>query len=263
VIALAQLTILALTTWSNLMPEIAGQEQAPVCQGLSNASLFCLDPHPDHLAARVTAIVVLLSVMAGVAPRVVSFLHFWVSFSLASSIGLPDGGEQVAQVASLLVVFISLRDQRAFAWTRAQESTSGAGVLVGMAFAGWLVLRLQMAFIYAQSGLSKLTNEDWLNGSAMYYVIRDPSFGASGLVGSIFQAVTYNPVGTALLTWGTIIGEVLLAVLLLMGPAHRRVALLLAALLHIGIVLAIGLWSFAAIMIGAVVIAAAPQRARE
>ncbi len=69
--------------------------------------------------------------------------------------------------------------------------------------------------------------------------------------------MTAVPLGTALLTWGTISLETAAGVLVLSRPRRRQGALVLVVALHVGILLAIGLWSFAIIMIGAVTVATA------
>lgn len=255
-VGLAQLSILGLTSWANLTPQILGQAQSPICSSVGRVSIFCLDPSPNKLIARVALMVILGLVVAGVVPAVTSFLHLWASFSIASSVALPDGGDQVAVIATFLIAFITLGDIRLCAWTSSPPKR-GPAVLAGVGGAAIFILRLQIAFIYLQSGLSKLGVEDWLNGSALYYVVRDPSFGATGPIGEVLRAMTAVPLGTALLTWGTISLETAAGVLVLSRPRRRQGALVLVVALHVGILLAIGLWSFAIIMIGAVTVATA------
>ena len=42
--------------------------------------------------------------------------------------------------------------------------------------------------------------EDWANGSAEYYIMRDGSFGAAGPLSDFFLSITFTP-------WGTLIGS--------------------------------------------------------
>lgn len=258
-IALAQMSILVLTSWTNLTPEIVGQKTAPTCLGVVQGSVFCLDPSDDKLLARLASGLILALVLSGFVPAISGILHAWVAFSLSTSIGLPDGGDSAAAVTTLLIAFIILRDRRWNAWHRNTAPTSST-ILSGIAWGAWWMLRLQMAFIYIESGLSKFGTEQWVNGSALYYVVRDPSFGGSGIAGQLARAITEMPLGTALLTWGTIALEVAVGALLLGGPKARRTALALVVALHLGIIIFIGLWSFAAIMMGAVLVATAPSR---
>ena len=258
-IALAQLSILLFTSWSSLTPDIVGQDISPHCVGVTRGSLFCLDRTPDELFARMGAVLVLLLVVSGFLPAVSGFLHAWVSFSLSTSIGLPDGGDAAAAVTTLMIAFLTLRDLQWNAW-RHRPRASSSRALDGVAWGSWWILRVQIAFIYFESGLSKFGTADWVNGSALYYVVRDPSFGASGMTGDVARALTEIPLGTAVLTWGTIALEVAVGALLLGGPEARRVALGLVIALHVGIIVFVGLWSFAVVMVGAVLVATAPKR---
>lgn len=253
-IALSQLLTLLLTSWENLTPEIVDTPQTPVCDSVFGASLFCIGDSHGAVWQRLVAIAILLLVCGGIFPRYTSILHAWVSFSMALSMGLPDGGEQVAQVTTVLICLMMLSDNRAFAW-KVKDVVVGPNWASGISFAAWWVLRLQMAGIYLESGLSKIGVPDWVNGTAMYYVVRDPSFGASGTVGTLLRWITSMPVGTAFLSWGTIVFEVTIAVLLLRSKKYRVVALVFVVSLHMGIIIAIGLWSFGLIMIGAVLVA--------
>jgi antimicrobial peptide system SdpB family protein len=117
-------------------------------------------------------------------------------------------------------------------------------------------LCLQLSGIYFESGLAKLAVTDWVNGSALFYITRDPMFGSVGIVGDFLHWFTCAPAGTALLTWGTIIAEVAFGVLFLAPAPIKKYGLVGAVVLHLGIGLVMGLWSFALAMIGTAVVAA-------
>jgi antimicrobial peptide system SdpB family protein len=111
--------------------------------------------------------------------------------------------------------------------------------------------------IYLQSAVAKLFVEDWVNGSAEFYIVRDPMFGASGFLRDVLIGATSIPLIVAAATWGPIIAELAIGMLIL-GPSRwRRLGLRMVLALHIGIVVTMGLWSFAVTMIGGVVVAAA------
>lgn len=261
-IAVGQLSVLLLTSWNHLTPEILGVQRSPICQGVVRLSVFCLDVADDRIVARAVSVVVLLLVISGIVPSATSALHAWVSFSLANAVGLPDGGDQVAQIVTVFIFLINVGDFRLWAWSGARTPRQ-LPVLVGVRQGAWWALRLQMAFIYFESAVSKYSVPDWQNGSALYYVVRDPSFGATGLLGDLLKWWTYLPIGTASLTWGTVLVEMAIAVLVLGGRRCRRIALALAVCLHAAIFLAIGLFSFAIVMVGAMSIAALPSIGRD
>lgn len=105
-------------------------------------------------------------------------------------------------------------------------------------------------------GLSKLAERDWVNGAAVFYDIRDPAFGSSGITRAALRALTAQPWGTAALTWGTIVLECAIALAVVSASRFKQYSLVAVIVLHFGIAVALGLWSFAMIMIGTVTIAA-------
>ncbi|WP_051701813.1 hypothetical protein [Mycetocola saprophilus] len=257
IIALGQLVTLALTSWLNLSTEVLSVEPATYCAGVRRASLFCLGSETPQEFGRWIGIVIAALVIAGAFPRILAVAHLWLALSMNISLSLPDGGESVAVFATAFLVLIELADRRRLGWCRAPAESadlprSGPRAI---SYAGSLALCIQLAGIYFESGLAKLAVSEWVDGSAMFYVTRDPMFGTVGWVGDILQALTMLPAGAALLTWGTIAVECTIAVLLLLPSRYKRYALLGVVPLHLGIGVAMGLWSFAATMIGTALIA--------
>ncbi|MEU9101900.1 HTTM domain-containing protein [Streptomyces sp. NPDC048361] len=118
----------------------------------------------------------------------------------------------------------------------------------GTAFAAFWALRIQLVILYAQSGISKFGVPDRLNGSAEYYILRDPIFGAAEpFKGPVLWLSEHGPT-LALLAWGGIIIELVIAAFLLGPERWRKVAFVLDVLLHASIIATIGLWSFSLIM---------------
>jgi antimicrobial peptide system SdpB family protein len=260
-IAFAQLLTLTLTSWANLTADVLGRVPSSYCDGPRWISLFCIGSDaPDELG-RWLAVVVCVAVIAGVLPRWVSLLHAWVAVSMAVSLSLPDGGEAVAVFSCALLIGVVAPDGRAFAWRPA--ASRARPTLVAVSYAASLALCLQMAGIYFESGLAKLAVSDWANGSAVYYIARDPMFGGTGALGGLLQLATAHPAGTALFTWGTIALECLVAVSLLLPSRCKRYGLAGIIVMHAGIAVVMGLWSFSLIMIGTATVAAyaLPSRA--
>ncbi|QHC70946.1 sporulation-delaying protein SdpB family protein [Rathayibacter sp. VKM Ac-2801] len=251
-IALGQLSILLFASPSALLVPVVGRPEPPYCDGVRSISLYCrgdVGPETWHWLF----IGVLLVVASGFAPRWTAIPHAWVAFSLNQSIALPDGGESVAQVVTLLLVPICLLDDRTWHWFRPTRALRP--VSRGITLSASLMIRLQMAAIYINSGVAKLGTSAWVEGSAEYYIVRDKNFGASGPVEPVILWITASPLGTAALTWGTIALECLLAILILGTSRMRMLALALGLLLHAAIIVTIGLWSFSFTMIGSLVLA--------
>lgn len=261
-IATAQLLYLAFTPFDALMQTVLGTGSTPDCDGLRGVSALCVggDAVPD--GTRIVGIIALLSlVVMGFMPRVMSVVHAWIAISLSIGIALPDGGDSVAAIATIILVFVAFSDNRLWAWKRRAEPLGPTARGVG--FAGVVALRLQVAIVYLNSAFAKFAVEDWANGSAEYYVSRSYMFGASGFVGDALHSVTSNPLLLAAITWGVLLCEIAIGICILLGATGRKVAFVLALLLHTGIILTIGLWSFGMIMISVVGIAAMPTNRQE
>ncbi|TFB87272.1 hypothetical protein E3O44_09105 [Cryobacterium algoricola] len=254
IIAVGEFATLSLTTWPNLTTEVAGRDAASYCSSIRRASLFCIGSDTPNVVGLWVGLVIAAMVVAGVYPRFVAPLHVWLAISMNASLSLPDGGEAVAAFATILLIPILIADNRACAWLRSSAPVNP--YLGAISYAASIALCLQIAGIYLESGLAKLAVSDWVSGTAMYYVIRDPYFGASGLLGSLMNWVTQIPLGSAVLTWGTCILECAIGVFFLSKSRYKRYALVGVIVLHLGIAVTIGLWSFSLTMIGTAMVAA-------
>ena len=100
---------------------------------------------------------------------------------------------------------------------------------------------------------------EWQDGTAIYYLTMDPMFGTAGPFAVFFNWFAYQPVGVLAMTWGAIIIEMTIAILLI-GPAKYRFgAFWLSLILHGLFIVMIGLWSFALVVIAAVLVATGPS----
>lgn len=260
ILALAQLTILVATPYDALMQTLVGSGAGPVCNGLRNASTYCVGRSlPDGLVTS-AMILILVGTAAGIAPTVMAALHAWVAFSIAASISLPDGGDQAAAVCTILLIMVSFADRRRWALSPQRAVTHWRRQV---SLAALMVMRVQVAAIYFNAAVAKLFAPEWVNGTAEYYILRDPFFGASGPLAPVLQAATTYPAVTLGVSWGAVVTEIAIGVLILCGARSRSIALVLCAALHGAIIITMGLWSFGLIMIAIVGIAATPYTPHE
>ncbi|MEI4741684.1 hypothetical protein OAX51_00065 (plasmid) [Rhodococcus erythropolis] len=256
--ALAQLSVLLFTPSKYLFVPIGGSTLAEQCSSekVVRVSAYCISPE-NHRTITYFMIAVLVVVASGILPRYTSVLHFLVSFSIGTAIALPDGGETVMQVMSFFIMIACLADGRLWHW---QDPKNGKwnrpNFLLGVSWAGSWFVRIQIAYIYIHSGLAKLAVEQWRDGTATYYVSRMEHFGAAGFLDEVFRSVVAIPAIALLSTWGTIVIEVTLGILILVNRKRAgKVAIALCAFIHAWIAVSIGIISFAAIMLGAVIVA--------
>jgi antimicrobial peptide system SdpB family protein len=259
-LVLTQLTILVTTPYDALMQTLVGAGAGPICEGVRKASTYCLGRSFPEWLVTSAMVLILLGAAVGLAPTIMAILHAWVAFSIAASISLPDGGDQAAAVCALLLVAVSFADQR-------RQPLSPPRTVANwrrqVALAGLMAMRVQVAAIYFNAAIAKLFAPEWANGTAEYYVLRDPFFGASGPLAPFLQAATTLPAVTVGATWGAMITEIVIGVLILCGARSRSLALMLCVALHGAIIITMGLWSFGLIMIAVVGISAMPYTPHE
>ncbi|MCZ7421244.1 MULTISPECIES: sporulation-delaying protein SdpB family protein [unclassified Micromonospora] len=266
-LATATAATLVFTDADALFTPLLSRGPGPHCTGLSDIGAFCL-AGPEHAnLVRWACVAVLLVVASGWRPRFTALPHWWIAFSVSTSVSIPDGGEQVNQVLTLLLVPVLLADPRQWHWQPAPPADrvvrpGGRGVvLVATAVVLLFAIRLQVAGIYFQASVAKLSKPEWADGTVMYYWLNHHSFGAPGWLQPVTDALVTRPVPVALLTWTPLVIEFALAVSLLLRPAVRWWLLPFGVLLHVGIAVLMGLWSFSLAMLAAQVLLLVPMGA--
>lgn len=255
-IALAQIITLVLTKPSNLLAPQVGVPPFPHCEkGVQVVSIYCM-PGVDSRCASILMLVILVWVVSGFFPRYSCFFHWWASLSMGISWSLPDGGEAIARIATLLLIPICLSHPSLNGWTRRPFTKDNKKSII-IAYVFIWSLRIEMAYIYADASISKFAVAEWVDGSAMYYIARGSMFGVYGPLSSLLLEITSNPVGVISLTWGALIIELVIGALILFSDKEvcRSSAIILDMLFHLGIGTLMGIWSFSIIMIGSVIVA--------
>lgn len=233
-----------------LFAAASGLPRAPACHGVFRAAAFCLGR--QHLnSTRILAGVCLLIVASGWRPAWTAVPHWYLSWSIFATVTLQDGGDQVTAVLTVLSLPLFLTDRRRWHWARVEAGPPR--LLATVARSSRWICALQVAGIYAQSGVAKLGRPDWVNGTAMWYWAQHEVFGFPGALHTLAITIFSWPIGVALLTWGPILLEVTLALSLVRGPRARvrLVLFLLGATFHLGIILFMGLTSFGTAMLAA------------
>jgi hypothetical protein len=128
----------------------------------------------------------------------------------------------------------------------------GQARIIG-AFLGMTLIKVQVSWLYLQSGIAKLSQTAWLDGTAMYYWTRNGTFGAPMWSRDTVYRITAQPIFEVGMTWGPIVIEVATGISLLLHYRLRRIILYAGITLHLFIGLIIGLWSFSIIMWGCLI----------
>jgi antimicrobial peptide system SdpB family protein len=256
-LAAASCTYLSCTPDGALFASTAAHPDGVRCEGSREVTMWCIAgaSRPALTIARAVAVAVLLVVLSGYRPRWTAIPHWYVAFSVAAGLTQPNGGDQAAQIATMLLIPVCLGDRRQWHWQPTNGGLSAGWR--GAALAGMSVLRLQTAIIYGVAAGSKLAVAQWRDGTALYPVLQDPNFGMPPGLRQLVAGLLDTRQGVAVATWGTLLIETCIVVAILAG-AHR-VARPLAVALHSAIIGAMGLVSFGLIMIAIVLVATAGQ----
>jgi hypothetical protein len=182
-------------------------------------------------------------------------LVFWVSLSTNSTL-LTNGGDTLMRIALLFAVFARLSDHFSLdAWLRRRRGDRAPRLRRPSWLPAWagtwahntvLVLCVyQILLVYLVSSVLKLSGEEWLEGSAIYYALSLEQFHVLPLLSEL---VWQSTPGVMIATWIALWVQLLFPVLILWRPS-RYVAIVLITGMHLGIAVLLGLWPFSLAMI--------------
>jgi sporulation delaying protein B len=254
-LAIAELSVLLFTSDDVLFLNLLGSSSGMQCGGVRAISLWCVAGSENWalLASRTVAIAVLCIVASGFRPRWTCIPHWYVTFSLTSSIVPSNGGDHAAQVVTMLLVPVCLGDERVWQWRHATQRMSPGWQ--GSALASQLAIRVQVFVIYAVAVGSKLADPAWRSGRALYIVTYDPVFGPPPSIRHFFDPVVDSFWVMAVATWMVIVVQALIALAAFLGQRARLCALIMGGCLHLAIIIWLGLPSFGLVMITVLLIA--------
>ncbi len=205
-------------------------------------NLFFLVGFEHLIIGKIGAIIILLAVISGYYPRITGVLHWWVCMSFYNAASILDGGDQIATVISLLLIPLTLLDNRKNHWNKAKARSIYVNF---MAFICFVVIELQVALIYFQAGVEKPYKVDeWLNGTALYYWFNNNQFGAPDWLLTVLNPVLDSPFIMSGMNWMVIFFELLLFGAIFMQRKRRTRLLKYAIMFHFFIILLHGLVSF-------------------
>jgi len=256
-LATATALTLALNESAVLFRPLAGAlSDPPYCgEALPQAGIFCLlSPHLD--LARWIAVGLLVVVASGWRPRFTGVVHWWIASALQTSASTVDGGDQCAAVLTLVLIPITLTDDRRWHWhARAPSTLRGWEEVKRLIAANCAALmRLQIAGIYYHAAVGKVHVTEWADGTAVYYWLTHPLFGVNSILAPFIRPLLLNPLTVSMMTWGVIVVELFLMMGLVATRAVRKVLLVFGILLHVSIMILQGLGTFSLTMFGALVL---------
>jgi antimicrobial peptide system SdpB family protein len=210
---------------------------------VNNYNFFSIFLLFDNLMiAKYISIIILLSVIIGIYPRITAILHFWVTYSFASCTHIIDGGDQIASILTLLFVPICILNPNKTHWKNYKSSNFYTNTIC---FFMYFLIMLQTFVIYFHAAVGKFVVPEWINGTAIYYWFNDPVFGASGFTKTIFNFLFKSPIFTFYANWSVLFLELFIAIAVILPYKKAKfTALILGLIFHFLIVLVHGLISF-------------------
>jgi hypothetical protein len=163
------------------------------------------------------------------------------------NIYLLDGGDNVIWI---LLPFMSFIDSYSFSKgydnliNKISVKFKPYSIILSKYFSFTIIIQLSIIYIFAS--LHKLQGEVWLNGTALYYVLKSEDFNAS-FINNIIAQSTYL---VAFLTWLTIIFQLTFP-FLIWNKKTKLIIILMGIFFHIGIFIMLRVDNFSFIMIGA------------
>jgi antimicrobial peptide system SdpB family protein len=253
VLALGTLATLLATGPDVLMSPLAGGIRPPLCTGPGAISVWCVTPtgHPE--VARWLSVAVLAVVASGWRPMLTVVPHWWVAWSFAASTSVQDGGDQITAILTLLLIPIGLTDLRRSHWQRS-ERPAGVTVARVVAYAALLLIHLQVAGLYFQASVSKLSVAEWGDGTATFYWFQHTVFGAPAYLHPVTSIVGGSPLLVSLTTYASLVVEFALGIAIFFSQRTKSILLVLGLLFHDMIALTMGLISFDAAMSAALLL---------
>lgn len=206
-------------------------------------------------AAKIISISILVFAISGFLPQISCILQSWVHISMCNSIIVMEGGDQIAANLVLLLVPICLFDNRVNQWSEVKNIITplrkGINVFFNIYF--FLIL-LQVAVIYLHAGIGKLYNDEWKNGSCMYYWISNNVFGAPKWIQYFLKPFTLS-FFAPIISWSVIFLELgLFACILSTSRKIKKTFLLLGIFFHLNIMIVHGLVTFFFAMFGSLIL---------
>lgn len=200
----------------------------------------------DIEVATSVSIIILLFVISGIYPQVSCILHWWVTFSFFVTSFAIDGGDQLSAVLTFLLIPISITDKRKNHWNSPITIDHKSGILRKIiVFYAFLLISIQVAFVYFQAAVSKFQVPEWINGTALYYWFTHQVFGINEKIKFVILPVLENSFSITFLTWGVMLFELFLfSCFFIQNERVKKLAWIMGLLFHFGILIVHGLVSF-------------------
>jgi antimicrobial peptide system SdpB family protein len=241
-LALCFLITLIFTPLRDLFPDYNIDLLKSNRHGLNWLNLFFL--FDNIVIPYFISIAILILSIIGIYPRYFMILQSWVSYSIYYSVLITEGGDQINAIITFLLIPICLFDNRKNGWKLIKNDFKFNEVNLYFVFLVFLLIRIQIAVLYLNAGISKIYAPEWDNGTAVYYWFNDPMFGASDIMKNIFGFLFENSYTITIINWGVIFLELFLFTGVFLKQKFKYLLFILGFIFHFLIFLIHGLATF-------------------
>ena len=221
---------------------------------IEQINLFHLFGYENLNVSYAIAIIILIIAAIGIYPRFTGIFHWWVTISFFTSSIIVEGGDQVAQIFTLLFIPLTLMDSRKNHFHNLKKiNTTKKSISEGI----WFVMKMQAALIYLEAGIGKVYSSsiEWSNGTALYYWLNNTMFGREDQLLTIMNNLMASPYSTYIFTYSVIVLEVILfGSLFSSNKKFKNILFVVAVCFHFSIIVYFGLISFFMNMTGLLII---------
>jgi antimicrobial peptide system SdpB family protein len=205
----------------------------------------------DFTIAKYISIFVLILIIIGIYPRYTCIFHWWVTFSFFNTSFAIDGGDQINNILTLLLIPICITDNRKSHWKKS-NSINISFLKKSIVYFTFIIIEIQVSFLYFQASVGKFKVIEWVNGTAIYYWFTNQSFGMNDLFYPFIMPLLKNPFSLTYITWSVLLLELILfSCMFIHNKKVKRFAWYLGITFHLGIIFIHGLISFFFSMLGA------------
>ncbi len=254
-------TLLAITT---LLTLLTNNADTVLYLGDMTESVFFLDRinffylFGNHLSiAKVLAIIVLLWVCSGYAPRYSCIFHWWIAWSFKYVYPYFNGGDTIASIITLFLIPICLFDYRKNHWNR-EPVSKNSNIIHIICSVVFFYLKVQIAYIYFDAFISKIYLPEWIQGTAVWYYAHHSVFGFIDF--PLMKMLLSNALICFLLTYSVLVLEFLLGISIFQKGQRRykEILFIIGVLFHMIISVQIGIISFGITMFAALILLLIP-----
>ncbi|MDO8998488.1 MAG: hypothetical protein Q7W45_01900 [Bacteroidota bacterium] len=234
-------SVLALSTLTILLLNFEGIRDAYFNRNFPTSFIVDFDIYSlfSFSFSYFVSIVVLIITILGYFPSIMGLLHFYVTASFSTHFSIfCDGGDYLTALITFLFIPITLTDNRINSWKPFKETRFYNSFQRISIYINYNILKFLICIVYFHAATAKFHITEWYNGTAIYYFLSEPLSGNTFFVENyFFKALISNSFFIALITWGTLIIEVLIAFMLFSNNIKlKKIVFILGMVLHLLII---------------------------